>query len=175
MNWFVGVAEHRRDELAENELIARGFDVHIPRSWSRRRTYDGHMRMGYDLTHVPYFYVRFDGASKEEYALIRRQRGVMGVLESTSGKPGAVLAKVIDDHRDRERAERANIKVAKGKGRSDLVLLAEYRILRGPFEGKNGKLFDFSRGMASLDCSGIKVDIADCDIDLAREAKRGAA
>jgi len=177
INWHVGVAEHRRDELAEHELIAQGFQVHIPRRWQRERTAAGKMKTTYDLTHAPYFYVRFDGEAPEEYSLALRQRGVAHVLETKPGKPGPIPECVILDHRSRERGERANLQPHRVRGRSDLVLQAEYEILAGPLKGKFGKLFEFSRGTAYLACGMMKVEVPDNDILIVKsqKAKAGAA
>lgn len=164
INWHVGVAEHRRDELAEHELTEQGFQVHIPRRWQKERTVGGQRKTTYDVTHAPYFYVRFDGAAPEEYSLALRQRGVAHILETRPGKPAPIPERVILDHRARERAERANLQQHKIKGRADLVLHAEYTIISGMFKGRTGKLFDFGRGMAYLACGQIKLDVPDNDI-----------
>lgn len=174
MNWYVCVAEHRRDELAENELIARGFDVHVPRKWSRERTHRGQMRMGYDLTHFPYFYVQFDGIDKDEYALAKSQRGVSHFLEIKPEMPGIVPDTLIHDHRERERAERANVRAPKARGRLDLTLHAEYLIRSGLMNGQIGKLADFGRGRAYLDVGGIRVDVPDFDIAIVTAERKRA-
>lgn len=170
--WCALVAEHKRDELAENELIARGVDVHVPRQWQKERVFGGRLKTTYDLIYAPYFYVRFDLASDAEYALVTRQRGVSHVLESRPGRPGPIADSFVDAHRERERGERANLQPAKGKGRADLELHREYSILAGPFKDRVGKLFDFHNGSALLDIGMISVTIDDRDIQLVAKVKK---
>ena len=164
-SWFVGVAEHRRDEIAEHELTARGFDVHIPRQWQRERTVRGKMKTTYDLLLSPYLYVKFDPAVPDEYSLVLRQRGLAHVLESRPEKPGSVPVTIIADHIQRERDERANLVCGKAKGRRDLVLMGFYVITRHElFRGQIGRLFAHSGGIAYLDCDKVRVTLPENDI-----------
>ena len=164
--WFVAVAEHRRDELAEVQLTERGFEVHVPRRWARERTLRGQMKLTAELLISPYFFVKFDGTSQEEYAVLKRERGVAHVLESKPEHPGSIPSLIIDDHRSRERAERANLAMAtKRKGRSDLVLMQPYVITRhNLFQGRTGRLIAHSGGLAYLDCDRVRISLPDCDI-----------
>lgn len=165
MAWHAAMAEHRRDELAEFELIDRGWDVHVPRKWQRERV-GGKMKLTGELTHAPYFYVCFDGADNEQYDLVLHQRGVKLILESNPGVPAIIHKTVIEDHRKREHAERGKQKLKRMAGRTDLILQARYKILSGAFEGQVGVLFEHHRGTAFLSCNGIKVERPDGDIKL---------
>lgn len=169
IGWRVGVAQNGRSELAEVSLKEVRIEVHFPRSWEREKTLKGKMKLTCELLMPPYFYARFDGDSDDEYSLARSRRGVMHFLESRPGRPGSVLASIIDEHRAREDAERAGLVVQRtGAGRKDLERGVEYRVVRGAFKDRIGKLVDHSRGWAWLDFGGIaSPQIADCDIDMA--------
>lgn len=166
MNWCVGVAEHRRDELAELELDARGFEVHVPRKWTRERTIrDNRFKLTAEPLIAPYFYVLFDPKDQDQYSLVLRQRGVSHVLESKPGLPGIVPATIIAEHKERERAEKANTLATKARGRRDLHLTQSYVITRHElFKGTVGKLFALSGGLAYLDCARMTVIVPEADI-----------
>lgn len=175
--WHVGVAENRRDELAEVSLKAKGIGVHFPRRWDREKTIRGKLKLTCELLISPYFYAYFDGNDDEEYSLARNQRGVSHFLENNVGGrlcPGSVPAKLIEGHREREGGERANLVTKRGPGRKDLELRSRYRVVRGVAENQIGVLFDFARGMAFLDINGKKVEVCDGDIVLlpAEEKRR---
>lgn len=166
MKWCVGVAEYRRDELAEMELTARGFEVHIPRKWTRERTIrDNRFKLTAEPLIAPYFYVLFDPADSDQYSLVKRQRGVSHVLEIKPEVPGTVPASIIAEHIERERAEKANTLATKARGRRDLQLTQSYVITRHElFKGTVGKLFALSGGLAYLDCSRMTVVVPEADI-----------
>lgn len=175
--WRVGVAQNGRGELAEVSLKEVQIEVHFPRTWERERTLKGKMKLTCELLMPPYFYARFDGDNDSEYSLARSRRGVMHFLECRPGRPGSVLPSLIDEHRKREDSERAGLVAHRsGSGRKDLERGAEYRIVRGAFKDRIGKLVDFSRGWAWLDFGGLaSPQIADCDIvQIPAEMKRRA-
>jgi hypothetical protein len=176
VNWAVGVAEHRRDELAENELLARGFGVHCPRQWQRERTLRGKMKTTYDLLLSPYFFLQFDLSDKEQYALVKQLRGVSHVLETRPEIPGVIPAALIAEHCTRENAERANLAVPRAKGRHDLVLLNPYVIVRHElFKGQVGKLVGVSGGLAILDHDRGIIKVPENDIAPAPLPVKGQA
>lgn len=176
--WYVAVAEHRRDELAEMALVERGFAVHVPRRWQREKTYRGVMKLTAELLITPYFFVKFDSdPALSEYATVLRQRGMSHVLESRPQVPGQVPSSLIAEHRARELAERAAQQYrSRSHIRTDLILNAVYRITRHElWKGHTGKLIAVGNGMAHLAVGRMRVSLPDCDIAAVVDQKQGVA
>ena len=167
--WCVGVAENRRDELAEHELLSIGVGVHVPRSWQRERTLRGKMKTTYDLRIAPYLYLRFDLADRDQYAAVRSARGLSHVLEYRPETPGAISDGEVRAEVERERDERAGIATnVKGK-RTDLILLAEHTITKHETaKGRTGKLLSIYGSTARLDCGRVLVTVPVWDIEPTR-------
>jgi hypothetical protein len=156
VNWYVAIAtQNGHERLARVELDARGFDVHVPTEF-RRQKIGGHIYVTADkLILAPYFFVRFNGADDEEWALVLAQRGVRHVLTNSRGKPSPIPPRIVAAHRSREYAEQHLATKRREKADASLPLNLPYRIMRGVGEGHTGTLIGIDRGIAFLDINGI--------------------
>lgn len=175
LNWHVVVPASRQDILAADEIYARGFEIHLPKTYWRE-TVSSRVILRWDLRLAGYLYVQFDRDDDQQHAMVAAQRGVHHVLRGPNNRPGIVPAAVIRDDKAREFAEQADAKRAKPKKAADSMRLGKPYLIRGhgPFAGRSGSLFSLNRGIARIDCDGTIVAVSEADIAPC-EARRGAA
>lgn len=175
-NWYVGVAEHSRDTLAETELEQRGVRTCFPKTYSRETVADGKRIKSWGFLHPPYFFARFDGTDNEEYNFVLSQRGVAHFLTNSRSEPESIPSSIIAAHERRELLERHNSCLKRKDEIGGLLVGKPYTIMRPAlWAGKIGKLIAVEHGKARLDCGGVLVTVDTVDLAFAESPKARAA
>lgn len=156
--WCVGVAALGPGQLykAAEQAVANGFGVCVPEQFVRERQADKSSRLIWRALMAPYFFVRFDLASDDEFSLFKSLRGVDDALcrwgrENERRVPRAIDVSVIQEHECRMLTEKRDATYNWRKSSPPVSLGKVHKIMKHPnFAGQEGVLIAVSRGVAEL-------------------------